>query len=172
MNKRRKLLICAILLLSSIKLSLADCIPQGVTSRGTASCPVAPLVTQCTLAADSNAPAAFASLISCNVNAVAGDDLIIIAGVAFTTSTLLGATSFARLVEDGTPKVGSGQSITLIGGSGTQGAPLFDVMPSVAAGSHTIVLQWRSPGTTVCNPVSNPDGNYAKVIIIRIAHPS
>lgn len=63
---------------------------------------------------------------------------------------------------------------TLNTGSGGSNVSMFlsGLKPLLAAGSHTVVVQWKTDGSTSqINPISNPGYEGARITLIEIAKP-
>lgn len=105
-------------------------------------------------------------LLTSNITTTAGTRLIITATAAFsfTTNNRIG---YFRVLIDGTPGRGFAASC---GSSGTQSSvSRTKVVTGLAAGAHTIVLQWRvSAGTAQIRPVSQPDAECVSLVIQEV----
>lgn len=108
----------------------------------------------------------FVTLLSQAITISAGSILI----VQFVSSSSNGGAlrfEYYRILIDGTPYRGASCKLTNIDATG--GASISIRVPGLAAGSRTVIVQWRvSGGTGQIRPVTVPDGESASVLIQEV----
>jgi hypothetical protein len=107
--------------------------------------------------------ATFETLLSVNIET----DVSVLDVRADAAVSTLVTGGFLRLVLDGTPIVGSGASVSLLGTFGLATSRRV----AVSAGPHVIALEWRAAlgGTLRCRPVSLPDAEHASLYVADIS---
>lgn len=102
----------------------------------------------------------------------ASSKLIICVSYSMSNTSALGSMNRIALVIDGTVEsgVGSGFQTPLISNF-AQGGSIHIVKTGLAAGSHTIKLQWsNTTGTTQCRPATGaPNTEHASIIVMESA---
>jgi len=113
--------------------------------------------------------AVFVTLLSRPITVlVTGSDVDIIATFAVSHTSAADQTTFFRITFDGVPVRGAGLFSTDVGE--TNSGAIIAHMTGVAAGVHTVLLEWRTTAATAqIRPVAAPDAESAALFVDEVA---
>jgi uncharacterized membrane protein len=109
----------------------------------------------------------FVDLLTVTLTTTAGSALLINFGSSSSNTTASRTNAF-RVTVDGVAKRGAAARITTV--SEAAGAVIVQKVTGLAAGSHTVKVQWRvtSSSTAQIRPVASPDTEYAALLVKEV----